>query len=76
MAEGFETVEVLDGAAVQALGLGLIAEEEGETVGVFVEAVEAFGEEVDAVLGEGDFVIFVDEMWADARGGRCRRWPH
>ena len=58
MAEGFETVEILDGAAVQALRLGLIAEEEGETVGVFVEAVETFGVEVVAVLCLGDFVIF------------------
>ena len=66
MAEGFETVEFLDGAAVQALGLGLVAEEEGEAIGVFVEAVEAFGEEVVAVLRLGDFVIVVDESVADA----------
>src|ERR1019366_3219280 len=64
-AEGFETLEFLDGAAVEALGLGLGAEEEGETVGVFVEAVEAFGEEVIAVLGLGDFVIVVDERIGD-----------
>src|ERR1039457_6852772 len=69
MAEGFETLEFLDGAAVQALGLGLVAEEEGETVGVFVEAVEAFGEEVVAVLGLGDFVIVVDEGLANAHQG-------
>jgi hypothetical protein len=65
-AEGFEALEFLDGAAVKALGLGLIAEEEGEAVGVLVEAVEAFGEEVVAVLGLGDFVIVVDEGFADA----------
>ena len=69
MAEGFETVEFLDGAAVEALGLGLIAEEEGKTVGVFVEAVEAFGEEVVAVLRLGDFVIVVDERVGDAHQG-------
>ena len=69
MAEGFETVEILDGAAVEALGLGLIAEEEGKAVGVFVEAVEAFGEEVVAVLGLGDFVIVVDELVGDAHQG-------
>jgi hypothetical protein len=69
VAEGFETLEFLDGAAVEALGLGLIAEEEGKTVGVFVEAVEAFGEEVVAILGLGDFVIFVDEAGADAHQG-------
>jgi hypothetical protein len=66
---GFETVEFLDGAAVEALGLGLVAEEEGKAVGVFVEAVEAFGEEVVAVLGLGDFVIVVDEFGADAHQG-------
>jgi len=69
VAEGFETVEFLDGAAVEALGLGLIAEEEGKTVGVFVEAVEAFGEEVIAVLGLGDLVIVVDERFANAHQG-------
>src|ERR1039457_2014456 len=69
MAAGFEAVEFLDGAAVEALGLGLVAEEEGETIGVFVEAVEAFGEEVVAVLGLSDFVIFVDELWANAHQG-------
>jgi hypothetical protein len=69
VAEGFETLEFLDGAAVEALALGLIAEEEGEAVGVFVEAVEAFGEEVVAVLGLGDFVIVVDERVGDAHQG-------
>ena len=69
MAEGFEAVEFLDGAAVQTFGLGLIAEEEGEAIGVFVEAVEAFGEEVVAVLCLCDFVIAVDEIGADAHQG-------
>jgi len=31
--EGFEPVELLDGAAVVTLGLGLIAQQEGEAVG-------------------------------------------
>jgi hypothetical protein len=69
VAEGFETLEFLDGAAVEALGLGLVAEEEGETVGVFVEAVEAFGEQVVAVLDLGDLVIVVDERFANSHQG-------
>ena len=58
-AEGLEAVEFLDGAAVEALGLGLVAEEEGPTVGLPGEAVEAFGEEEVAVLGAGDFDIAI-----------------
>jgi hypothetical protein len=69
VAAGFEALEFLDGAAVEALGLGLVAEEEGKAVGVFVEAVEAFGEQVIAVLRLGDFVIVVDEVGADAHQG-------
>src|ERR1019366_2105256 len=53
----------------KSLGLGLIAEEEGKTVGVFVEAMEAFGEEVVAVLRLGDFVIVVDKRFANAHQG-------
>ena len=69
MAEAFEAFKLLDGAAVEAFGLGLVAEEEGKTVGVFVEAVEAFGEEVVAVLLDGNFVIVVDELVGDPHEG-------
>jgi hypothetical protein len=57
--EGFEPVEFLNGTAVEALGLSLIAEEEGPTVGLLAEAMEAFGEEEVAVLGAGDLDIAV-----------------
>src|SRR5450756_2587335 len=70
MAEAFEALEFLDGAAVHSLGLGLVAQEEGKAAGgVFVDAVEAFGEEVVAVLGHGDFVIVVDKFVADGHEG-------
>ena len=47
------------GAAVKALGLGLIAEEQGPTVGLPGGAVEALGEEEVAVLGAGDLDIAI-----------------
>ena len=50
-AEGFEAVEFLDGAAVLALGLGLIAEEKLPGVFLFCRAAETFGDGVVAVLG-------------------------
>ena len=62
VAEGAEALEFLDRPAVVALGLDLIAEEKGKRVGMAVHAVEAFGEEVVAILGLGDFVVFVDEI--------------
>jgi hypothetical protein len=58
-AEGFEAVEILEGAAVLALGLSLVAEEERPGVGLGGEAEEAGGEEVVAVLGAGDFDIAI-----------------
>ncbi len=53
-----EALEVLDRAAVEALGLGLIAEEKDEVV-VFVaiQAEEAVGEGIIAILLAGDFDI-------------------
>jgi hypothetical protein len=58
-AEGFEPVELLDGAAVVTFGLGLIAEEERKAVGLAGHAVEAVSQQVIAVLGAGDFDIAV-----------------
>jgi hypothetical protein len=56
--------------AFEALGLGLIAQEESKaTGGVFVDAVEAFGQEVVTVLRHGDLVIVVDEFIADGHEG-------
>jgi hypothetical protein len=40
--QGFEPVELLDGAAVVAFGLGLIAQSQGPTVGLFHHALESF----------------------------------
>jgi hypothetical protein len=68
-AEGLEAVEFLDGAAVLALGVGLIAQEESEAVGLPGEAVEAFGEEKVAVLRPGDLVVLVDEQGAELHVG-------
>ena len=69
MPEGFETLEFLEGAAVEAFGLDLIAEEEGPGVGGFGEAVKAIGHEEVAVLGLGDFVVVVDEGLTDHADG-------
>src|ERR1022692_2354084 len=52
-AQGAEAFELLDGAAVVALGLGLIAEEEGPGVGPLGEAVKALGDGEVVFLAEG-----------------------
>jgi hypothetical protein len=57
--EGFEPVEFLDGAAVVAFSLGLVAEQEGEAVGLAGHAMEAIAQQVIAVLGAGDFDIAI-----------------
>ncbi len=57
VAERFEALEFLDGAAVEALALGLVAEEEGEGIGLRGDGVESAGECIGAVLGGGDFDI-------------------
>ena len=49
-AERFEALEFLDRAAVHALRLGLIPQEQRPTAGLLDHAVEAFGEGVVAVL--------------------------
>ena len=68
-----EAVEIFDGAAMEALGLGLKAEECGGDVGLAGEAIEAEGEPVGAVLFEGDVDAFgefgaIEDEWA--RRGR------
>jgi len=55
--EGFETVKFLDGAAVHALGLGLITEVELPGFGLSDEALEADSEAEVAILGLGDLDI-------------------
>jgi hypothetical protein len=56
-AKGFDALEILDGAAVHALGLRLIAEDQIEHVGIAGLEVEAFGEGESAVLGVGNFDV-------------------
>ena len=54
---GFETVKFLDGAAVHALGLGLVTEVELPGFGLSDQALEADGEAEVAILGLGDLDI-------------------
>ncbi len=58
-AEGDEAFELLDGAAVVALSLGLVAQEERPGVGAAGKAVEAGGQGEVAVLGADDFDIAI-----------------
>jgi hypothetical protein len=55
--QGFEPFKLLDGAAVVAFRLGLIADSQGPTVGLLDHPVESFAEQVVTVLGAGDFDI-------------------
>jgi hypothetical protein len=57
--EGLEAVEILDGAAVEAFGLGLVAEEQLPAVGLAGHALESFAEGVGAVLAAGDFDVAI-----------------
>ena len=64
MSQGFEPVELLDGTAVVAFGLGLIAENQGPSVGLFHQVVESFCQRVVVVLGGGDFNFpLTGEFW-------------
>jgi hypothetical protein len=49
-----KAVEIFDGAAMEALGLGLKSKKRGRDFGLPGEAIEAEGEPVGAVLFEGD----------------------
>ena len=62
-AERFEAVEIFDGAAVETLGLGLVAEENGPGWGVFPGVLgEALGEAEIAILGAGDFEVVSEDF--------------
>jgi hypothetical protein len=54
VAEGLETFKLLVGAAAQAFGLRLVAEEQSDAVGSAGLELEAFGQGEGAVLGLGD----------------------
>jgi hypothetical protein len=56
-AEADEALEVLDGAAVLALGLGLVAEDERPGRGLFGQKVEALGERKVEDLLRGDAIF-------------------
>jgi hypothetical protein len=65
MPEGLQALEILEGAAIFAFGLDLIAQEQRPGVGspVAGHALEAIGEGVVAVLGFGDFdIAMADEV--------------
>ena len=68
-AEGSEAVEVFDGAAVEALGLGLVAEEEFPGLGIGGEIEKAFGEDEVLPLAAGDFQLRVAEVGVEEAGG-------
>jgi hypothetical protein len=61
IAESFEAIEILDGAAVFAFGLGAVTEHEANRIGFFCDAPEAFGYAVIAVLRARDFDIAVTD---------------
>jgi hypothetical protein len=59
MAESFEAVEVLDGPAIFAFGLGPVAEHQANAVRFLCHPAEAFGDAVIAILLAGDFDIAI-----------------
>ena len=70
-----EAVEVFDGVAMEALGLGLKSKECGGDVGLAGEAIEAEGEPVGAVLFEGDVDAVgelgsIEDEWLGGRRGK------
>src|ERR1017187_1629570 len=68
-AESFEAVEIFDGAAVETLGLGRIAEKDGPGWGVSGETAEAFGEAGIAILGAGDFEVVSEDFGEELVNG-------
>ena len=64
-AEGADAVIILEGSAIEALVLGLVAEEELPGIGAYGHALKALGEGEVAILGAGDFDIAI----ADEVGG-------
>ena len=59
-AELAEAIEIFDGAAIEALGLGLEAEGSRGEIGLTAEDFEAVGKPKSAVLGARDFDVIAD----------------
>ena len=59
MPQGFEPFELLDCTAVVAFRLGLIADEQGPTVGLANHAMESLAQQPVTVLGARDFDIAI-----------------
>ena len=55
--EALEPFELLNGAAIMTLHLSIIAQEQGPAIGLAGHAVEAFAEEIIAVLSARDFDV-------------------
>jgi hypothetical protein len=60
--KSLEAVEIFEGAAVLAAGVGPIAEKEGPAVGPADEAEEAVAEEAGAIANTAEFPIAVGEL--------------
>jgi hypothetical protein len=59
-AEGFEVLEILNGAAMESFGLGLVAEKNGDDVGLPVQAADTLAGPIGAGLLGGDFEVMGD----------------
>jgi hypothetical protein len=69
-AEGSEPFKLLDGAAIEALSLDLVAEEQRPVVGIAIEAAEAEGQPIVAILVGGHRTLskFGDAEYARVGG--------
>ena len=70
--------QILDGSAVVAFGLGLVAEAQGPGVSLAGHFVEAPCEGVVAILRSGDFEIVSEGpgSWGRWDFRRAGRWRH
>jgi hypothetical protein len=59
-AESFEALEILYGAAMESFGLSLVAEENGDDVGLPVQAADTLAGPIGAGLLGGDFEVMGD----------------
>src|SRR5947209_12718522 len=68
-ADALKTFELLDGAAVMALRLSLIAQEQRPAIGLADHAVKPFTQEKISVLSTGDFDVTRGELRAHQEHG-------